>query len=87
MSREEGKSKKKKTDKAKVPANKISTYWGFRYPRNMAKRAIRVYKRVLSLTKDKDKAALEAQRCADVHVNKGVSLAGSALNKYIHGQS
>lgn len=83
MRQEEGKTKKKKTDKAKVPANKISTYWGFKYPRNMAKRAIRVYKRVLSLTDDKDKALREAQRCADVHINKGVTIVGTALRKYI----
>lgn len=39
------KSQKKKSDKKRVDKGKIDYYWNHNHPRNMLRRALRIYKR------------------------------------------
>lgn len=57
------KSQKKKHDKKPVSKDKIAHYWNYNHPRNMLRRALRIYKR-LGDGQARSFAALHSNRCA-----------------------
>lgn len=74
----------KKASKARVPAAKINSYWGFKMPKNLARKGIRVYKRVLALTDSKEAAEREARKFISAHAD--IPLVVQGVEKYINSR-
>jgi hypothetical protein len=56
-------AKEKKSTKSKVPQSKLAAYWGWTYPNNVARRALRLFKRLNGKYSSAEAAGFAVEYC------------------------